>query len=95
MTIEEETEIWDQRSRDEFGTVLTEIKNATADYFYAEEDELGLRSTPIDYDIAAYALDGNRKSTARVIYKKLHEYDLFADKKVKALADKMMAVANA
>ncbi len=95
MTIEQEMKLWQDRANDEFGTCLKNIEKASMKYFGCEEDEFGIRSTPLSYLITAYSLDGDRKYTARVIIATLTEWDVLEDKKVKRLADKLNAIANA
>ena len=91
MTLDEEMAMWKARANDEFGKTLNEInRKAFADWFN-EEDEDGIRSTPISHYITAYALDGNRKHTANVIRNIIEDYDMMED--VKELVKKMMKLA--
>ena len=91
--LEEEMEQWEARSNDEFGQTLREIEKASMNYFGCEEDEYGIRSTPLSYPITAYSLDGNRKYTAKVIIATLDEWDILEDNNIKELADKLNKLA--
>jgi hypothetical protein len=93
MTLDEEMALWQERANDEFGTTLKEIEKASMSYFGCDEDEYGIRSTPLSYPITAYALDGNRKHTAKVIIATLDEWDILEDKNIKALANKLNKLA--
>ena len=95
MTIEQEMQLWQERANDEFGTCLKEIEKASMKYFGCDEDEYGIRSTPLSYLVTAYSLDGNRKYTARAFIETLTEWDVLQDRKVKRLAEKLNAIANA
>ena len=88
-----EMEMWEARANDEFGTTLKEIEKASMKYFGCDEDEYGIASTPISYPITAYALDGNRKHTAKVIIATLDEWDVLEDEEIKALTDKLNKLA--
>ena len=89
MTLDEEMAMWEARANDEFGKTLKEIEKASMNYFGCDEDEYGIRSTPLSYLITAYSLDGNRKHTAKVIIATLEEWDILEDENIKALADKL------
>ena len=93
MTIDEEMALWEARSNDEFGTILNEINEASADYFFTEPDEFGIVNTPVSHYKTIYALDGTRKAIAHTIYKMLEDRDILEDENIKALADKMMDLA--
>jgi len=93
MTLDEEMAIWEARANDEFGKMLREIEKEAMSYFGCEEDEYGIRSTPLSYPITAYSLDGNRKYTAKVIIATLNEWDILQDKKIKEMADKLYKLA--
>ena len=93
MTLNEEMALWQTRSNDEFGTILNEINEASAEYFFAEPDEFGIVNTPISHYKTIYALDGTRKSIAHTIYKMLEDRDILENENIKALADKMMKLA--
>jgi len=93
MTLDEEMALWQERANDEFGTTLKEIEKASMNYFGCDEDEYGIRSTPLSYPITAYALDGNRKHTAKVITATLDEWDIIEDKNIKALVKKLNQLA--
>ena len=81
MNLDEKMKLWEERSNDEFGKILKEIKELTKDYFCAEEDEDGNYSTPISNYIVAYSLDGNRKYTASVIKNILENWDILGNDK--------------
>ena len=93
MTLDEEMAMWEARANDEFGKTLKEIEKASMNYFGCDEDEYGIRSTPLSYPITAYSLDGNRKYTAKVIIATLEEWDILEDENIKALADKLNKLA--
>lgn len=81
MNIDQEMKLWEERSNDEFGTILKQIKEACIDYFVAEEDENGILSTPIDDYIAAYAVYGNRKRISTSVRGILFNYDILGNHK--------------
>ena len=93
MTLDEEMAMCKARANDEFGKTLKEIEKASMNYFGCDEDEYGIRSTPLSYPITAYALDGNRKHTAKVITATLEEWDILEDENIKALTDKLNKLA--
>lgn len=93
MTLDEEMAMWEARANDEFGKTLKEIEKASMNYFGCDEDEYGIRSTPLSYLITAYSLDGNRKYTAKVIIATLEEWDILEDENIKAMADKLNKLA--
>ena len=93
MTLDEEMVLWEARANDEFGKTLKEIEKASMKYFGCDEDEYGIRSTPLSYPITAYSLDGNRKYTAKVIIDTLEEWDILEDENIKAMADKLNKLA--
>ena len=93
MTLDEEMALWETCSHDEFGTILNEINEAAADYFYAEPDEYGIITTPITHYKMLYAMDGTRKAIAHTVYNMLEDRDILEDENVKALVDKMMELA--
>ena len=93
MTLDEEMALWQARSNDEFGTMLKEINEASAEYFFAEPDEFGIVNTPVSHYLTLYALDGTRKYIAHTIYRILKDRDILEDENIKALADKMMKLA--
>lgn len=90
--LDEEMELWEARSNDEFGTVLKELKQAVAEYF-TQDNEFGFKSTPISWEVAGYSLEGNRKSSARVISRIIENYDLLDDEHIKVLVEKMNLLA--
>ena len=93
MTLDEEMALWQARSNDEFGSILNEINEASAEYFFAEPDEFGIVNTPVSHYKIIYALDGTRKAIAHTIYRMLEDRDILEDENIKALADKMMKLA--
>ena len=93
MTLDEEMAMWGARANDEFGKMLRNIEKASMNYFGCDEDEYGIRSTPLSYPITAYSLDGNHKHTAKVIIATLEEWDILEDKNIKAMADKLNKLA--
>lgn len=95
MTFEQQMQIWENRSKDEFGTILKKIEKASMNYFECDEDEYGIRITPLSYPITGYSLDGNRKYTANVITTTLDDWDILEDMKVKSLVKRMNEIANA
>lgn len=92
-SLDEEIAMWEARANDEFGTILNEINEAAADYFYAEPDEYGIITTPITHYKMLYAMDGTRKAIAHTVYNMLEDRDILEDENVKALVDKMMEMA--
>lgn len=92
-SLDEEMELWEARANDDFGKTLKEIEKASMNYFGCDEDEYGIRSTPLSYLITAYSLDGNRKHTAKVIIATLEEWDILEDENIKAMADKLNKLA--
>ena len=93
MTIDEQIAMWEARANDEFAQTLKEIEKASMNYFGCDEDEYGIRSTPLSYLITAYSLDGNRKYTAKVIIATLEEWDILEDKNIKAMTAKLNKLA--
>ena len=93
MTLDEEMAIWEARANNEFGKTLKEIEKASMNYFGCDEDEYGIRSTPLSYLITEYSLDGNRKHTAKVIIATLEEWDILEDDNIKAMADNLNKLA--
>ena len=93
FNIDEEIALWKARLNDEFGQTLREIEKASMNYFGCDEDEYGIRSTPLSYPITAYSLDGNRKHTAKVIIATLEEWDILEDENIKSLANKLTKLA--
>lgn len=78
MTLDEEMELWKKRSNDEFGQILTKIKDATKDYLYSWE-YMGIEYNELSEPITAYALDGNRFYTATQIKNILLEFDILGN----------------
>ena len=94
MTLEEEMKLWETRSNDEFGTILKKIQKATKDYLYSWE-EMGIEYNPLSEYVTSYAIDGDRKYTAKAIYNVLYNYDILGNhRNVKKLVNKMMDLAN-
>jgi hypothetical protein len=86
--------LWEERSNDEFGQILKKIKKATKDYLYSWK-EMGIEYNALSEYIAGYALDGNRKYTAKAIYNVLYNYDILGNhKNVKKLVDQLIKLAN-
>ena len=92
--LDEEMAMWEARANDDFGKTLKEIEKASMNYFGCDEDEYGIRSTPLSYPITAYSLDGDRKYTAKVIIATLEEWDILEDENIKAMADKLNKLAE-
>ena len=93
MTLDEEMAMWEARANDDFGKTLKEINEKAFNEWFTEDDENGISSTPISHHITAYALDGNRKHTAKVIIAELEEWDILEDENIKAMADKLNKLA--
>lgn len=79
MSLDEEMMIWEERSNDEFGKLLKDIKEHVKDYFVVEEDEYGLPSTPLDTYITYYSVYGHRKSVASNVINLLKNYDILGN----------------
>ena len=75
MTLDEEMKLWEERANDEFGQILTKIKEATKDYLYSW-NEMGIEYNVLSEPITCYALDGNRIHTATQISNILKELDI-------------------
>ena len=83
MNLNEEMKLWEERANDEFGQILKKIAKADIEYNVLSEY------------ITGYALDGNRKYTAKCIYNILYNYDILGNhKNVKKLVDKLTKLAN-
>jgi len=94
MNLDEEMKLWEERANDEFGQILKKIKQVTKDYLYSWE-EMGIESNVLSEYITAYALDGNRKYTAKAIYNILYNYDILGNhRNVKKLVNEMMKLAD-
>lgn len=94
MKLDEEMKIWEDRSNDEFGKILKAIKELTKDYFYSEEDENGIKFTPISNYITEYSLDGNHKITYARIYNVLENWDILDnDEGVNSLVKELKEIA--
>ena len=91
FNLDEEMALWEARANDEFGKTLKEIEKASMNYFGCDEDEYGIRSTPLSYLITAFSLVGYRKYTARVVLAIIEDYDMMED--VKTLAKKLNQLA--
>lgn len=91
LTIDEEMKVWEERANDEFGQTLNEINKKAFGEWFNEDDENGTISTPISHYITAYALDGDRKYTARMVLSVIEEYDMMED--INGLADKLNKLA--
>ena len=94
MNLDEEMKLWEERANDEFGQILKKIAKATKDYLYSWE-EMGIEYNVLSEYITGYALDGNRKYTAKAIYNVLYNYDILNnDSAVKSLVNKLMEISN-
>ena len=93
MTLDEEMAMWEARANDDFGKTLKEINEKAFNEWFNEDDENGISQTPISHHITAYALDGNRKHTAKVIIATLEEWDILEDESIKAMTDKLNKLA--
>lgn len=93
MTLDEEMKLWEERSNDEFGQILTKIKKATKDYLYSWE-EYGIEQNILSTYIIGYSLDGDRKYTATHVMDILINYDIYNNyKNVKTLVNKLVKLA--
>ena len=94
MTLDEEMKLWETRANDEFGEILKKIQKATKDYLYSWE-EMGIEYNVLSEYITGYALDGNRKYTAKAIYNVLYNYDIIGNhKNIKKLVNEMKKLAD-
>lgn len=76
MTIEQEMQLWENRSKDEFGKLIKKLDKATKEHFAPEKDEFGFATTPINKLMPSYALDGNRQEIYDKAYRICENYDL-------------------
>lgn len=76
MTIEQEMNLWDKRSKDNFGTMVASLKIVTQDHFAPEENEYGFKTTPISELCTLYAVVGDRKNVCKRAYSICENYDL-------------------
>ena len=82
MNIEQEIKIWEERSNDEFGTLLKSVIKLTNEYFSSDIDEDGIFvKNPIQYYSTLYAVDGNRKYVLNAIRGILYNYDIIGNDK--------------
>lgn len=94
MNLDEEMKLWEERANDEFGQILKKIAKATKDYLYSWK-EMGIEYNVLSEYIIGYALDGNRKYTAKAIYNILYNYDILNNhKNVKKLVKEMEQLVN-
>ena len=94
MNLDEEMKLWEERANDEFGQILKKIKQVTKDYLYSWE-EMGIESNVLSEYITGYALDGNRKYTAKAIYNILYNHDILGNhRNIKKLVNEMMKLAD-
>ena len=91
MTLDEEMALWEARENDEFGKTLKAINEKAFGEWLEEEDEYGIPHTPISHYITAYALDGDRKYTAKKVLAIIENYDMMED--VEDLAKKLNKLA--
>ena len=82
MTIDQEMELWEKRSKDNFGTLVAGLKIVTQDYFEAEENEYGFKTTPISELSSLYAVVGDRKNIYQRAYSICENWDLLEDENV-------------
>ena len=87
MNIEEDMKIWEERSNDEFGSLLKSVIKLTNEYFTSDIDEDGMTvKNPIQYYSTLYTFDGNRKYVLNAIRGILYNYDILGnDKEVDSL----------
>lgn len=95
MTIEQEMELWETRSKDEFGTILSSLSKLTEDFFQPYIDDFGISHTLVSDYVTMYALDGNRNYVANSIKNVLEVYDIIPqNRKVANVVRKMMSMLN-
>ena len=96
-SFDDEMAVWRERENSPFFKILRKIEKYVIDLFGTENDEYGISTSPIGYDITEFALDGNMPYTAKKIYRKLENYDMLhnGNRSLDILVNKMMKLANA
>lgn len=74
--LDEEMELWDQRSHDELGEAIRAIDEYYRTILVPEPDEYGIPTTPFSNLLTVYALDGDAKSVCRRAVAYLADYDM-------------------
>ena len=96
-SLDDKMAVWKDRENGAFYKILKKIEKHVIDLFGTENDEYGISTSPIGYDITEFALDGNMPYTAKKIYRKLENYDMLhnGNRSLDILVNKMMKLANA
>lgn len=88
-------ELWETRSKDEFGTILSSLNKLTEDFFPPYTDDFGINHTLVSDYVTMYALDGNRSYVAKSIKNVLEVYDIIPqNRKIENVVRKMMTMLN-
>ena len=95
MNLDKEMELWETRSKDEFGTILSSLNKLTEDYFPVYTDDFGISHTLISDYVTTYSLDVNRNYVAQSIKNVLEVYDIIPqNRKIANVVRKMMSMLN-
>lgn len=94
MKIDQEMQLWENRSNDIFGTMLSTLRKVTKDYFVPEKNEYGISTSPISSLITLYAVDGNIKNVYERAHNICENWDLMEDKKVARIINKMKNICK-
>lgn len=94
MTIEQEMNLWETRSKDNFGTMVASLKIVTQDHFAPEENEYGFKTTPISELCTLYAVVGDRKNVYKRAYSICENWDILEDENVVRILDTMKKLSE-
>lgn len=94
MTIEQEMNLWETRSKDNFGTMVASLKIVTQDYFAPEENEYGFKTTPISELSTLYAVVGDRKNVYQRAYSICENCDLLQFENVSKILKTMKRLSE-
>ena len=91
--LDKEMAIWQERSNSEFGKIIKQLDDIMKEMF-SEEGEYGWEVSPISNIVTEYSLDGNKKVTAKSIYRVLENYDMLQEPEVNNLVKRMFNLVN-
>lgn len=94
MTIEQEMQLWETRSKDEFGKLIKKLDKATKEHFCPEKDEFGFETTPINKLMPSYALDGDRQEIYNKAYRICENYDLLQFSNISIILKQLAKLLN-